>query len=82
MRYMKSNVVSASQQNYLMAWLQYTLACGHSDISSACLNHFKWNLEQVATHDDFACCDLDLLTMVLAEHDVVVHDEMALYKYV
>ncbi|KAK4302317.1 hypothetical protein Pmani_025583 [Petrolisthes manimaculis] len=81
-RYMKSNVVSASQQNYLMAWLQYTLACGHSDISSVCLNHFKWNLEQVATHDDFAYCDLDLLTMVLAEHDVVVHDEMALYNIV
>lgn len=79
-RYMKMNIVSASQQNYLIAWLQYTLTCGHSDISSVCLNHFKWNLEQVATHEDFASCDLDLLTTVLAEHDVVVHDEMTLYK--
>lgn len=81
-KYMKMNIVSASQQNYLIAWLQYTLTCGHSDISSVCLNHFKWNLEQVATHEDFASCDLDLLTTVLAEHDVVVHDEMTLYKWV
>ncbi|XP_050738861.1 uncharacterized protein LOC127009649 [Eriocheir sinensis] len=81
-KYMKMNIVSASQQNYLIAWLQYTLTCGHSDISSVCLNHFKWNLEQVATHEDFASCDLDLLTTVLAEHDVVVHDEMTLYNIV
>ncbi|KAG0710387.1 BTB/POZ domain-containing protein 17 [Chionoecetes opilio] len=81
-KYMKLNIVSASQQNYLIAWLQYTLTCGHSDISSVCLNHFKWNLEQVATHEDFASCDLDLLTTVLAEHDVVVHDEMTLYNIV
>lgn len=80
MRYMKQHVVSASQQNYLIAWLQYTLTCGHSDIASVCLNHLKWNLEQVANNEDFASCDLDLLTTILAQHDVVVHDEMALYK--
>ncbi|XP_063877167.1 BTB/POZ domain-containing protein 17-like [Scylla paramamosain] len=81
-KYMKLNIVSASKQNYLIAWLQYTLTCGHSDISSVCLNHFKWNLEQVATHDDFASCDLELLTTVLSENDVVVHDEMTLYNIV
>ncbi|KAG7168215.1 BTB/POZ domain-containing protein 17-like [Homarus americanus] len=79
-KYMKLHIVSASQQNYLIAWLQYTLTCGHSDIATVCLNHLKWNLEQVAANDDFASCDLDLLTTVLAQHDVVVHDEMALYK--
>ncbi|XP_064121520.1 BTB/POZ domain-containing protein 17-like [Macrobrachium nipponense] len=81
-RYMKLHVVSATQQNYLIAWLQYTLTCGHSDIAQVCLNHLKWNLEQVAAKDDFATCDLDLLTTVLGQHDVVVHDEMTLYNIV
>nr|XP_053638569.1 BTB/POZ domain-containing protein 17-like [Cherax quadricarinatus] len=40
-KYMKLHVVSASQQNYLIAWLQYTLTCGHSDIATVCLNHLK-----------------------------------------
>ncbi|XP_045606455.1 BTB/POZ domain-containing protein 17 isoform X3 [Procambarus clarkii] len=81
-KYMKLHVVSASQQNYLIAWLQYTLTCGHSDIATVCLNHLKWNLEQVAALEDFASCDLDLLTTILAQHDVVVHDEMTLYNIV
>ncbi|XP_069945619.1 BTB/POZ domain-containing protein 17-like isoform X2 [Cherax quadricarinatus] len=81
-KYMKLHVVSASQQNYLIAWLQYTLTCGHSDIATVCLNHLKWNLEQVAANEDFASCDLDLLTTILSQHDVVVHDEMALYNIV
>ncbi|XP_069983245.1 BTB/POZ domain-containing protein 17 [Penaeus vannamei] len=81
-RYMKLHVVSASQQNYLIAWLEYTLTCGHSEIAQVCLNHLKWNFEQVAGREDFASCDIDLLTTVLAQHDLVIHDEMTLYNIV
>ncbi|XP_037789207.1 uncharacterized protein LOC119584586, partial [Penaeus monodon] len=81
-RYMKLHVVSASQQNYLIAWLEYTLTCGHSEIAQVCLNHLKWNFEQVAAREDFASCDIDLLTTVLAQHDLVIHDEMTLYNIV
>ncbi|XP_047498709.1 uncharacterized protein LOC125045473 [Penaeus chinensis] len=79
---MKLHVVSASQQNYLIAWLEYTLTCGHSEIAQVCLNHLKWNFEQVAAREDFASCDIDLLTTVLAQHDLVIHDEMTLYNIV
>ncbi|CAL4061387.1 unnamed protein product, partial [Meganyctiphanes norvegica] len=80
--YMKLHVVSAAQQNYLMAWLQYTLTCGHSEVAQVCMNHLKWNFEQVATTEDFASCDLELLTTVLAQNDLVVLDEMTLYGHV
>lgn len=80
--YMKLHVVTAAQQNYLMAWLQYTLTCGHTEVAQVCMNHLKWNFEQVAITEDFASCDLDLLTTVLAQNDLVVLDEMTLYGHV
>lgn len=35
--------------------------------------------KQVARTSDFLNCDVGLLTSVLAQHDLVVHDEMTLY---
>lgn len=39
-------------------------------------------LVQVARTSDFLNCDIGLLTSVLAQHDLVVHDEMTLYTSV
>ncbi|XP_018009829.1 uncharacterized protein LOC108667324 [Hyalella azteca] len=79
--YMKQHVVSAAEHNFLLSWLQYCLASQHTAAATACLNHFKWNFEQVARTSDFLNCDVGLLTSVLAQHDLVVHDEMTLYMY-
>lgn len=79
---MRQHVVSAAEHNLLLSWLQYCMASQHTAVASACLNHFKWNFEQVARTADFVNCDVGLLTSVLAQHDLVVHDEMTLYTYV
>ena len=76
---MNNNLVSAAKQNHLISWLQYTLGSGHNEVASACMNYFKWNFEQIAMTEDFAACDVSLLTTVLSQHDVIVQDEMTLY---
>ena len=45
--YMKQHVVSAAEHNHLLGWLQYCMASQHTAVAAACLNHFKWNFEQV-----------------------------------
>ncbi|KAF2363238.1 BTB/POZ domain [Trinorchestia longiramus] len=80
--YMKQHMVSAAEHNLLLSWLQYCMASQHTAVATACLNHFKWNFEQVAKTSDFLNCDVGLLISVLAQHDLVVPDEMTLYSYV
>ena len=77
---MTEHIVSAARNSHLFSWLQYTMTCGHDSISTSAMNHLKWNFEQVAKSEEFASCDVDLLTTVLAQHDLVVVDEMTLYK--
>lgn len=78
--YMKEHLVSAGRNGYLFSWLHYSITSGHQELEKSCMNHLKWNFEQVAKSEEFGCCDLTLLTTVLSHHDLVVNDEMTLYK--
>lgn len=46
----------------------------------ACRNFIKWNFELVANTSDFGNFQSDVLAMLLQQNDLVVQNEMALYK--
>ena len=77
---MLSHIVSGAANGQLFSWLQYTLTCGHKELERRCLNHLKWNFAAIANTPDFGNCDINLLSSVLTHDDIVVHDEMTLYK--
>ncbi|KAL6264588.1 hypothetical protein P5V15_004690 [Pogonomyrmex californicus] len=78
--YMRNHIALAAIHGTLVSWLQYTLNCGHHDISQACQNFIKWNLELVAKTADFGNFDLDILVSLLHQSSLVIKDEMTLYK--
>ncbi|XP_014482683.1 PREDICTED: BTB/POZ domain-containing protein 17 [Dinoponera quadriceps] len=78
--YMQNHIALAAIHGTLVSWLQYTSNCGHQDISQACQNFVKWNLELVAKTPDFGNFDLDILVSLLHQSSLVVKDEMTLYK--
>ena len=44
-----------------------------------CRNFIKWNFDMISKKDDFHHLDLELLTSILLEDDVVIYDESALF---
>ena len=78
--YMNNHIAIAAIHGTLVSWLQYTLNCGHEDISLACQNFVKWNLELVAKTTDFGNFELDTLVALLHQSSLVIKDEMALYR--
>lgn len=79
--YMQNHIALAATHGTLVSWLQYTSNCGHHNITQACQNFIKWNLELVARTADFGNFDLDILISVLHQSSLVIKDEMTLYKY-
>lgn len=80
--YMCSHIGHAAINNQLVTWFQCTLTRGHQKVAYACQNFLKWNFELVAKMADFNNCFHETLTMLLQQNDIVVTDEMTLYKYV
>ncbi|GLV38534.1 Transport and Golgi organization 10 [Carabus blaptoides fortunei] len=78
--YMCSNVAYAAVHNKLISWLQYTLACGHNDVSRNCQNFVKWNLETISQTEDFGHFDAEVFISLLQQNDLVIENEMALYQ--
>lgn len=80
--YMCRHVVSATKYGLLVAWLQYTLDCGHTSVFTACQNFITWNFENVANMDDFGSMETDVLINFLMKSDLVIEDESALFHCV
>lgn len=78
--YMRNHIPIAAIQGTLVSWLQYTLNCGHNEITDVCHNFVKWNIELVANTSDFANFELDVLVSILRQSNLVIQDEMTLYK--
>lgn len=78
--YMQNHIALAAIHGTLVSWLQYTLNCGHHDITQAFQNFIKWNLELVAKTTDFGNFELDVLVTLLHQSSLVIKDEMTLYK--
>ncbi|KAG5899435.1 hypothetical protein JTB14_033626 [Gonioctena quinquepunctata] len=82
LNYMCKHVPHASSHNQLFSWLQYSAVCGHQKVFETCQNFIKWNFELVANTPDFANFDIDTFVRILQQSDIVVHNEMVLYKCV
>ena len=80
LEYMRNHIPVAAIQGNLISWLQYTLNCGHRDITNECHNFVKWNMELIAGTSDFANFELDVLVSFLHQSSLVIQDEMTLYK--
>jgi hypothetical protein len=80
--YMQQHIAAASSHHQLILWYQYTSNFGleHGIVANSCRNYIKWNLELVAKAEDFPHLDVDLLSAILAEDDIVIYDEFSLYK--
>lgn len=76
---MCTNIGRAASNNQLISWLQYTLACGHNDVSRVCQNFIKWNFELIAETEDYSNFDRDVLNLLLQQNDVVISNEIKLY---
>ncbi|XP_023940987.1 BTB/POZ domain-containing protein 17 [Bicyclus anynana] len=79
--YMSQHIAQAAKRGHLIAWMQYTMACGHNDVAKACQNFVKWNLEWVVDSELEELED-DALLMLLQQSDLVLHNEMSLYQFV
>ncbi|XP_058789077.1 BTB/POZ domain-containing protein 17 [Phymastichus coffea] len=80
LKYMRDHIPTAAVKGTLISWLQYSINCGHYKITNACHNFVKWNIELVASTDDFANIELEVLVSLLQQSNLVVQDEMTLYK--
>ncbi|XP_015589909.1 BTB/POZ domain-containing protein 17 [Cephus cinctus] len=78
--YMQSHIAVAATHGTLVSWLEYTLNCGHHDITQMCQNFVKWNFELVAKTPDFGNFELDVLVSLLHQSSLVIKDEMTLYE--
>ncbi|KPI99497.1 BTB/POZ domain-containing protein 17 [Papilio xuthus] len=82
LEYMGQHVAQAAQRGQLIAWMQYTMACGHNKVAKACQNFFKWNLEWSWLDSDLDELEGETLAQLLQQNDLVVHNEMSVYKFV
>ncbi|XP_063827220.1 BTB/POZ domain-containing protein 17 [Ostrinia nubilalis] len=78
--YMSQHIAQAAKRGQLIAWMQYTMACGHNDVAKACQNFVKWNLEWVWSDAELAELDGETLLALLQQSDLVLHNEMSLYQ--
>lgn len=80
--YMCGHIAHAATHNQLISWFQYTLSLGHYQVAQACQNFVKWNLEIVAETSDFGNFHHEILARLLQQNDLVVHNEMAVFRCV
>ncbi|KAL0881350.1 hypothetical protein ABMA27_001227 [Loxostege sticticalis] len=82
LNYMSQHIAQAAKRGQLIAWMQYTMACGHNDVAKACQNFVKWNLEWVWSDAELGELDGETLVQLLQQSDLVLHNEMSLYHFV
>lgn len=80
--YMSQHIAQAAKRGKIIAWMQYTMACGHQEVAKACQNFVKWNLEWVWSEADLSELEGDTLLFLLQQSDLVLHNEITLYRLV
>ncbi|XP_049870510.1 BTB/POZ domain-containing protein 17 [Pectinophora gossypiella] len=80
--YMSQHIAQAAKLGQLIAWMQYTMACGHDDVAKDCQNFVKWNLEWLWPDMELESLEGDTLLQLLQQSDLVLHNEMSLYHFV
>ncbi|CAG4946206.1 unnamed protein product [Colias eurytheme] len=82
LEYMSQHIALAAKRGQLIAWMQYTMACGHNDVAKECQNFVKWNMEWVWSGAELAELEADTLLLLLQQSDLVLHNEMTLFRFV
>ncbi|CAB3363499.1 Hypothetical predicted protein [Cloeon dipterum] len=80
--YMCSHIAYAATKSILLSWLQYTHCCSHLIAAQACQNFVLWNFSTVACASDFGSLELESMVWILQQNDLVVQDELELYRLV
>ncbi|XP_050678011.1 BTB/POZ domain-containing protein 17 [Leptidea sinapis] len=82
LEYMSQHIALAAKRGHLIAWMQYTMACGHNSVAKECQNFVKWNMEGVWSGTDLSELDDETLLLLLQQSDLVLLNEMKLYRLV
>ncbi|XP_014209003.1 BTB/POZ domain-containing protein 17 [Copidosoma floridanum] len=80
LNFMQTHIPLAAVQGTLISWLQYSINCGHYEITKGCHDFIKWNIELVSNSSDFANFEVDVLASLARQSSLVIPDEMTLYK--
>lgn len=81
--YMLKHIAKAATQGCLVSWLHYTISFSpyHQEITDAIQQFLKWNLDIVAETKDFVDLDINILTALLQQNDLVLKNEYELFQY-
>ncbi|XP_014225379.1 BTB/POZ domain-containing protein 17 [Trichogramma pretiosum] len=80
LNFMRQHIALSAVNGMLVSWLQYTSNCGHYEVAKICNNFVKWNFELISNTADFEYFELDSLIPLLHQSNIVIKDEMTLYK--
>jgi len=80
--YMGRNVSLSAKKNQVVSWYEFTTNCGYKHVSKLCLDFIKWNYELVSHSIDWPNLERESLVGLLNCSDIVVNDEMVIYKSV
>ncbi|CAG9120788.1 unnamed protein product [Plutella xylostella] len=80
--YMSNHIAQAARLGEIVAWMQYTMACGHNDVARACQNFVKWNFEWACSERELPRLEGDALLALLQHSDLVLHNEMSAHDFV
>ncbi|KAG7310153.1 hypothetical protein JYU34_004706 [Plutella xylostella] len=80
--YMSNHIAQAARLGEIVAWMQYTMACGHNDVAKACQNFVKWNFEWACSERELPRLEGDALLALLQHSDLVLHNEMSAHDFV
>ena len=81
-QYMSAHLVTVTSRNRAISWLQYALGVHHEFLADTCRQFILWNFHKVASTTDYLSMDEDLLVEVLQNSDLVIPDELTLFRCV
>lgn len=81
--YILKHIAKAATQGYLVSWLQYTISFSpyHREVTEAIKRFLKWNFEMVAESKDYGELDVNIMTLLLQQNDLVVKNEYELFTF-
>jgi len=80
--YMCAHLVTITSRNRAVSWLQYARDVHHEPLANACRQFILWNFHKVACTADYLAMDEDILVELLQNSDLVIPDELTLFRCV
>lgn len=80
--YMCEHYVAPKNECHVISWLKYASMCCHKQLEHICEEYIIWNFQHVVETEDFLMISEEMLIKFLSSSDIVVHDEISLFKQV